>query len=105
MDASVEAGGGCVSIMSESSMARARKLAEDAFVNTRTRKEVHVKESLDARSAQGMREIAALAICDPKTVARYLDGDRVQSTSRLRIQRAMMQLGLVARPAQKRVAR
>lgn len=45
--------------------------------------------------AHGLRRVAAEAICDEKTVARYLDGLRVRSTSRTRIEAALMRLGLV----------
>ena len=49
-----------------------------------------------------IREIAAAAICDPRTVVRFLAGESVQGTSHMRISRAMESLGIAAeRPARR----
>jgi hypothetical protein len=55
-------------------------------------------------NAAEVREIAATAICDPRTVVRFLAGESVQGTSHMRITRAIEQLGHAAdgdRPARR----
>lgn len=40
-----------------------------------------------------MREVAAKAYCDPRTVAKYLDGCEMRSTAQRRIENALRDLG------------
>jgi hypothetical protein len=44
-------------------------------------------------TAGEIRRVAVLAFCDPRTVARYLRGDRVQPLSAERIRLALDSLG------------
>ena len=47
-----------------------------------------MKSELQA-NAHELRRLAVSACCDPRTVARYLGGERIQSTSRARIESAL----------------
>ena len=40
-----------------------------------------------------LARVGVRAGCDPRTVERYLDGERVMSTTRLRVERALRALG------------
>lgn len=42
-----------------------------------------------------LHRVAAEAICDPRTVKRYLDGVRVASLSARRIKKALTDLGML----------
>lgn len=46
----------------------------------------------DQRGAHAVRAIAVEAVMDPRTVLRFLRGERVRGTSRLRIERAIRTL-------------
>jgi hypothetical protein len=61
-------------------------------------------ESKRRLSAHEVREVAVISITDPRTVVKYLRGERVQSTSALRIERALADLELVDHP-ERRAAR
>jgi hypothetical protein len=52
---------------------------------------IHTVEMLDAHA---VRRVSVLAECAPSTVRRYLSGEEVRSTSRVRIQRALQEVAV-----------
>jgi DNA-binding LacI/PurR family transcriptional regulator len=43
-------------------------------------------------SAHELRQIAAVAVCDPRSVARYLRGEKTSSITRARVEAALREL-------------
>ena len=54
------------------------------------------------RTAHDIRRIAVVAECHPATVAKFLTGGSVRPLSRMRIERAMAELGLRPRPSSRK---